>query len=182
MHLIEFASILFPRSWIIFSIIILNFFSGRLPISTSFSCFSGVLSCSFIWYKVLCLLILSIFLWMWFSFHRLQNYSSSCFCCLPSGGWSYLRGLRKLPDGRDWWWVELSKTLIRLSADVWGWIPSLLVVWPAATQHWSLRGSLVGLMADSGRSHTRIVGLSYKFQHTYWNLVCAIIENYTKQR
>ena len=25
--------------------------------------------------------------WMWFSFHRLQNCSSSCFCCLPSGGW-----------------------------------------------------------------------------------------------
>ena len=34
-----FASILFPRSWIIFTIIILNSFSGRLPISTSFSCF-----------------------------------------------------------------------------------------------------------------------------------------------
>ena len=32
------------------------------------------------------LFILSISLWMWFSFHRLQNCSSSCFCCLPSGG------------------------------------------------------------------------------------------------
>ena len=36
------------------------------------------------------------------------------------------------------WWAELSKTLIRLSADGWGWVPSLLVVWPEATQHWSL--------------------------------------------
>ena len=40
-------SILFPRSWVIFTTIILNSFSGRLPISTSFSCFSGVLSCPF---------------------------------------------------------------------------------------------------------------------------------------
>ena len=37
------------------------------------------------------------------------------------------------------WWAELSKTLIRLSADGWGWVLSLLVVWPEATQHWSLR-------------------------------------------
>ena len=27
---------------------------------------------------------------MWFLFYRLQDCSSSCFCCLPSGGWSYL--------------------------------------------------------------------------------------------
>ena len=33
----------------IFTINILNYFSGRLPISTSFSCFSGVLSFSFTW-------------------------------------------------------------------------------------------------------------------------------------
>ena len=38
-------SILFPRSWIICTIIILNYFSERLPISTYFS---GVLSCYFI--------------------------------------------------------------------------------------------------------------------------------------
>ena len=47
------------------------------------------------------------------------------------------------------WWAELSKTLIRLSADGWGWVPSLLVVWPEATQHWSLPGSLVGITVDS---------------------------------
>ena len=44
-----YASILFLRSWIAFTIITLNSFSGRLLISTSLSCFSGVLSCSFIW-------------------------------------------------------------------------------------------------------------------------------------
>ena len=52
-------------------------------------------------------------------------------------------------------WAELSKTLIHLSVDGWGWVPSLLVVWPEATQHCSLPGSLVGLMADSGRTHAK---------------------------
>ena len=81
---------------------------------------------------------------MWFLFHRLQDCNSSCFCCLPSGGWGSLSGLWKFPDGRDWWWAELSKTLIRLSADGWSWGPSLLVVWPEATQHWSLPGLFGG--------------------------------------
>ena len=36
------------------------------------------------------------------------------------------------------WWAELSKTLIHWTVDGWGWVPSLLVVWPEATQHWSL--------------------------------------------
>ena len=40
-------STVFPRSWIIFTTIILNSFSERLPISTSLSCFSEVLSCPF---------------------------------------------------------------------------------------------------------------------------------------
>ena len=42
------------------------------------------------------------------------------------------------------WWAELSKTLIRLTADGWGWVPTLLVVWPEATQHWSLPGLFGG--------------------------------------
>ena len=42
------------------------------------------------------------------------------------------------------WWAELRKTLIPLSADAWGWVPSLLVVWPEATQHWSLPGLFGG--------------------------------------
>ena len=51
-------SILFPRLWIIFTIIILNSFSGRLPISSSFVRPGGFLPCSFICCVFLCLLIL----------------------------------------------------------------------------------------------------------------------------
>ena len=64
-----------PRSLIyiswIFSIVFLNhphyhyselFFSGMLPISTSFSCFYGVLSWPFIWDISFCLVILISFL------------------------------------------------------------------------------------------------------------------------
>ena len=42
------------------------------------------------------------------------------------------------------WWAELSKTLICLTADGWGWVPSFLVVWPVATQQWSLPGLFAG--------------------------------------
>ena len=47
-------------------------------------------------------------------------------------------------DGRGWWWEKLglslvgrallSKALIQLSADGWGFTLSLLAVWPEATQ------------------------------------------------
>ena len=59
-----------------------------------------------------------------------------------------LRGLCKLPNRMDWWWEKLLalvgramfiKTLIQLSADGWGWIPSLLVVWPEVVWPWSLQ-------------------------------------------
>ena len=53
------------------------------------------------------------------------------------------------------WWTELSKTLIHLTVDGWGWVPSLLAVWPEATQNWAYLGSLVGLMTDSGRAHAK---------------------------
>ena len=48
-------SILFSRFWIIFTIIILNSFSGRLPNSSSLVWFSGHLSCSFTCLVFLCL-------------------------------------------------------------------------------------------------------------------------------
>ena len=51
-------------------------------------------------------------------------------------------------DGGYYWlllcWAGLSKTLIHLSAYGWGWVLSLLVVWPEATQHWSLPGLFGG--------------------------------------
>ena len=56
-------SILFPRFWIIFIIITLNYFSGRLPISSSFISSCGFLPCSFICSIFLCLLILFNFVW-----------------------------------------------------------------------------------------------------------------------
>ena len=43
-----------------------------------------------------------------------------------------------------------SKTLICLSADGWGCIPSLLVVWPEGTQHWSLQAVRWGQWWSSG--------------------------------
>ena len=57
------AFILFLSYWITFTIIILNSFSGRSPISTSLSC-SCVLSCSFICNIFLCHLILFTFLFV----------------------------------------------------------------------------------------------------------------------
>ena len=81
------APILFLRSWIIFTIITLNSFSGRLPISTSLSCSSGVLLCQLIWNTFHCCSILSNFLWLGFLFHGLQDCNSSCLCSVPSGGW-----------------------------------------------------------------------------------------------
>ena len=49
---------------------------------------------------------------------------------------------------------RLSKTLIRLSVGGWGLVPSLLVVLRRPNTGAYL-GSLVGLMADSGRAHAK---------------------------
>ena len=51
-------SILFSRFWIIFIIIILNSFSGRFHISSSFVWLGGHFSCSFTCWVFLCLFIL----------------------------------------------------------------------------------------------------------------------------
>ena len=75
-------SILLPRFWIIFSIIILNSFSGILLISSSFVRSAGFLPCSFICCVFLCLLILLNLLCLGSPFHRLHVPSSRCFWCL----------------------------------------------------------------------------------------------------
>ena len=62
-------SILFSRFWIIFTIIILNFLSGRLSISSSFVWFGGHWSCSFTSWVFLCLFILFRLLCLGWSFH-----------------------------------------------------------------------------------------------------------------
>ena len=75
-------SILLLRFWIIFTIIILNSFSGRLPISSSFVWSGGFLRHSFICCVFLCLLILVNLLCLGSPFRRLQVHTSRCFWCL----------------------------------------------------------------------------------------------------
>ena len=90
------AIILFLRYWVIFTVITLNYFSGRLPICSSFSCSCRFLSCSFFCNIILCLLILSNLLCLWTPFCRLQNHIFSCFWCLPPGGWGWSKDLCRL--------------------------------------------------------------------------------------
>ena len=79
-------SILFPRFWITFTIITLNSFSGRLPISSSFVWSDGFLPCSFICSVLFWLLLLLNLLCLGYPFHRLQVHNSRCFWCLPPVG------------------------------------------------------------------------------------------------
>ena len=53
-----YASILLPRFWFIFTIIPLNSFSNRHPISSSFVWCCGFLPCSFIWCMFCCFVLL----------------------------------------------------------------------------------------------------------------------------
>ena len=78
--------ILFPRFWIIFTIITLNSFSGRQPISSSFVWCGGFLPCSLLCCVFQCLLILLKLLCLGSPFCRLQVHSSHCFWCLPPVG------------------------------------------------------------------------------------------------
>ena len=48
----------------------------------------------------------------------------------------------------------LSKALIQLSADMWGCTPSLVVVWPEATQPWRVY-RLYRLMVNSKMVYTK---------------------------
>ena len=59
------------------------------------------------------------------------------------------------------WRAELSKTFLHLSADGWGWFPSLLVFWPEVTQHWSLPGLFSG--ANGGLWEGSCQGVLPKF-------------------
>ena len=144
-------SILFPRFWIIFTIIILNSFSGRLPISSSFVWSGGFLPCSFIFCVFLCLLILLNLLCLGSPFHSLQFHSSHCFWCMPpvdkvgsvgclgfllegtgacvvtDEAGSCLSGGRTTSGGVFWHVCELSMILGSFSANGWDCVPVLLV-------------------------------------------------------
>ena len=65
-----------------------------------------------------------------------------------------VRGLCKLLDGSDWQWKKrglalvgralISKALTQFSAYGWGYISSLVVFWPEATQPWGLQALVFG--------------------------------------
>ena len=80
-------SILFSGFWIIFTTIILNSFSGRLPISSSFVWFGVLLSCPFTCWIFLCLFNLLWLLCLGLSFCMLEVCGSSLLWrFLPVGG------------------------------------------------------------------------------------------------
>ena len=76
------ASLLFLTAWIIFTIITLNIFSGRVILSSSFIWSYGSLHCSFTCNLFHCCLILSNLLSLWSPFFRLQGCGFS-FSSLP---------------------------------------------------------------------------------------------------
>ena len=131
------TSILFLRSWIIFPIITLNSFSGRLPVSSLFIWSCGILPCPFICNIFLCHLILSKLLCLLSPFIRLQGHSSSCFWCLPLGGWGWSKGLFRLLGGRDCY----------LCSGGWCWVFSLWRPGPRQVECFGVSVSLIPLHA-----------------------------------
>ena len=148
-----------PRSWIILTLITLKSFPCRLLIYTSFSCSSGVLSCSLFWLVFVCHFILSSFLYLWSPFYWLHGCSLFFFWCLPPCEWCWYR---RLWQASRWeglvpahWWVDPSLVLLvggavylgmiwgsymprrtvgSLLADGWGCV-LILFVWPGASEH-----------------------------------------------
>ena len=172
-------SFLFPRYWIIITIITLNSFSGRLPTSSSFVWSQGFLPYSFICCVFLCFLIFLNLLCLRSPFCRLQVHSSHCFWCLSPvakvgsvGCVGFLvegTGVCVLVEevgsclsgGQDYilWCVcsacDLLVILCSLSVNGWGCVPGLLVVWHRVSStvagHWVELG-LSGEMEISGRA------------------------------
>ena len=107
---ISYAFILFPRSWIIFTVIILNSFSGM---------------CLFPLFLVVFLRFylvpssgtqLSAFSF-WLTFYYVVSLLAAAglqfsLLLLSALWWIRLRGLCKLPDGKDWWWEKLDLALV----------------------------------------------------------------------
>ena len=151
MYLLIHTFIIFLRSWIIFTIITVNYFPCSLPISSLFIWSCRFLPCSFICNICLCLLILFKLLCLC-SFCRLQGYIPLAFvvCPLvgedgPGASLGFLVGVAgactlvggalfplmdKTMSGDVFWGVcELILTLGSLSADGWHCVPVLLLVW-----------------------------------------------------
>ena len=124
-------SILFSRFLIIFTIIILNYFSGSLPISSSFIWTSVFLVCSFICVVFLCFFFFFNLFCLWSPFPNLQGKLNSLLeeswfltslWLLPSYGWS--SGLCKLPIGWHLGWG-----FVCFSSDRQGWLRWLSCLW-----------------------------------------------------
>ena len=80
-------SILISKFWIIFIIIILNSFSGRFPLASSFVWFGGHLSCSSTCWVFLCIFIFFRLLCLGWAFHILEVCGFSLLWrLLPVGG------------------------------------------------------------------------------------------------
>ena len=126
--------------WIIFPIITLNSFSGRFPISTSLSS-SEILSCSFggIYFSAVsfCLTFYVCCLRFWGC--RFVVLLASGACPLVGGTGSCPSGWQPISRAVFRGGSALSTTLGSLSAGGWSCVPTLLVVWPEMSQHWSLQ-------------------------------------------
>ena len=126
---------------------------GSLPISSSFFLCGGFLPCSFICFVFFCFLILLNLLCLGSPFRRLLVRSSHCFWCLSpvakvgsvgcvgflvertgacvlvdEAGSVFLVG-RTMSSGVFWGVCDLLMILGSLSANGWGCVPVLLVVW-----------------------------------------------------
>ena len=131
------VSILFLRSWIIFTIITINYFSGRLPISSSFSC-----SCGFLSFSLICTNFSVISFHLTYCVCGLLSTGCRIIVPLASGvcplvgevgpgpsagflvGWAgacpLLGGAGAMSKGVFWGGCEISTTLGSLSSVGWG--------------------------------------------------------------
>ena len=146
-------SILFSRFWIIFTIIILNSFSGRLPISSSFVWFGGLLSCSFTCWIFLCLF--------------------SCLDCCVWGGLSVSwKFVVPLYCGGSSLWVGLDEWLVKVS-----WLVKLAsVFWWVELDFFSLECNEV-----SSSEFWDVFGFGVTFGCLYFNAqgyIPALLENH----
>ena len=160
------ASILFPKSWIIFTIITLNSFLDRLCIfSSSFRCSYRFFSCSFIC-NVFLDFILSSLLCLRSAFYRLQDRSSSCFWCLPTGGWHWSRGLCHYPLDRGFDQCHNQRLPYILSR-----ASPLLCVW-----HCLVRGGVCSLFVgvEAPRSVSSLCFWSIMQDRWYWSTLTGM--------
>ena len=139
------AFILFPRSQI-FTVIILNSFSGRLPISSSLIWSCEFLPCSFICNTFLCHLIQYNLLRLWSPSCRLRGCISPCLYCLvpvcegvPGACVGFLVGsgaqsFSSAVQGHIRWCALRCQgvqydCMGSLSFDGWGCVSVLLIIW-----------------------------------------------------